>query len=247
MKRTRVYGAWLLLLCGASMAFAQKYSTKSWDQNDGYVNLLVGGNLVGPVSNGPVAATAAGSSTSISISGMTSKKGLAGGIEAGWYRSIFGVEIEDVLVKAGLASRSYTLSSSLVGGSVSGTLDSFNTTQNFLLVNGLLRFYRQDRSWGLCYPYVGVGIGHVSGSFSDATTGTSGYSLQSSPAADIKFGVAGTWDNGFGISVEYQTLVSSYNTVLPPSTSNGLSISGTLSGTATNSVLNAGISYHFHL
>ncbi len=247
MKSIRFCGIGLLLLCGASMAFAQKYSTKSWDQNDGYVNLLVGGNLGGPVAGGSVTATGGGSSTSFSLSGLTAKKGLVGGIEAGWYQSTFGVEIEDMLVKDGLASGNVTLSSSLLGGSASGTLDSFNATQNFLLANGLLRFFKQDSPWGLWYPYIGAGGGFVSGSVRDATTGTSGYSLQSSPAGDIKFGVAGTWDNGFGLSAEYQILISGYNMVLPPATSNGLSLSGTLSGTAINSVLNAGISYHFHL
>ena len=247
MKSARVYGAWLLLLCGATIASAQKFSTEPFEQNDGYVNLLIGGNIGGTVASGSLTATSGGSSSSVSVSGLTTATGFAGGLEAGWYKSIFGAEIEDLLAKDGLASSNVTFSGSSIGGSASGTFDQFNATQNYLLANGLLRFYRQDTSWGLWYPYTGAGLGFVSGSVSNATTGATGYSLQSRPAGDIKFGVAGTWDNGFGLSAEYQILISGYSMVLPPSTFSGVPSTATLSGTAINSVLNVGLSYHFHL
>ncbi len=247
MKRTRVYGAWLLLLCGSTIVSAQRFSNEPFEQNDGYVNLLVGGNLGGAVAGGSLTATSNGSSSSASVSGLTTAAGFVGGLEAGWYKSIFGVEVEDLLARDGLASSQVTLSGSSLGGSAIGTLDQFNATQNYLFANGLLRFYRQDTSWGLWYPYTGAGLGFVSGSVSNATTGASGYSLQSRPAGDIQFGAAGTWNNGFGLSAEYQILISGYSMVLPPSTFSGMPTTATLSGTAVNSVLNVGISYHFHL
>ena len=247
MKSARVCGAWLLLLCGATLASAQKFSTEPFEQNDGYVNLLAGGNLGGAIAGGSLTATGGGSSASVSVSGLTERKGFAGGVEAGWYKSIFGVEIEDMLARDGLASSNVTFSGSSIGGSVSSTFDQFNATQNYLLANGLLRFYRQDTSWGLWYPYTGAGLGFVSGSVSNATTGASGYSLQTNPAGDIKFGVAGTWDNGFGLSAEYQILISGFSVVPPPTTYSGATTTSTLSGTAINSVLNVGLSYHFHL
>ena len=247
MKRARICGAWLLMLCGATIASAQKFSTEPFEQNDGYVNLLAGDNLGGVVAGDSLTATGSGSSSSISVSGLATAAGFAGGVEAGWYKSIFGAEIEDLLARDGLAPSNVTFSGNSIGGSVSGTFDQFKATQNFLLFNGLLRFFRQDTSWGLWYPYTGAGLGFVSGSASNATTGASGYSLQTSHAGDIQFGVAGTWDNGFGLSVEYQTLISGYYMVLPPTTYSGATSTATLSGTAINSVLNLGLSYHFHL
>ncbi len=247
MKSARICGAWLLLLCGTTIATAQKFSADPFENNDGYVNLLAGGNLGGGVAGGSLTATGSSSSSSISVSGLTTAAGFAGGVEAGWYKSIFGAEIEDLLARDGLASSQVVFSGSSIGGSVSGTFDQFKATQNFLLFNGLLRYYRQATSWGLWYPYTGAGLGFVSGSVSNATTGATGYSLQTSPAGDIKFGVTGTWDNGFGLSAEYQLLISGYSMVLPPTTYSGATSTATLSGTAINSVLNVGLSYHFHL
>ncbi len=246
--RSYFCGILLLLVCGTTIASAQRYTANTFDTGDGYVNLLVGGNLGGPVAGGTLTVAGGGNSASVSMSGLKAAKGFAGGLEAGWYKSIFGVEIEDLLVKDGLASSNVTLSgSALGGGSATGLSDKFNATQNFLFANGLARFCRKETTWGLWYPYVGVGPGFVSGSVKNDTTGTSGYSLKTRPAGDMKVGIASTWDNGVGLSAEYQILISGYNMTEPPITSYGVTYTGSLSGTAINSVLNVGVSYHFHL
>ncbi len=151
---------------GVMAASAQRASLSSLENNDGYVSLVLGGNLGGTISGGTLTASAGGTSASLSASGLTPSKGIAGGAEAGWYMEHFGVEVEDIVANGGLESSNVTFSGSALGGSsLSGTLNSFNATQNYALVNGLLRFPKET-TWGMWYPYLGAGAGFVAGSIS---------------------------------------------------------------------------------
>ena len=242
----RLSFVWLaLVLCVTTFASAQGTWTESADNNDSYIGLLFGGNLGGSISGGSIQATQGGTTSSASISGLTPAKGFAAGGEAGWYKdsgNSAGIGVEDLVVTGGLASSNISLAGTTFG------LDKFNATQNFLLVNGLLRFLAQKPRWGIWYPCIGAGFGFVSGSISNATTNASGYSLNSKPAGDFRIGVAATRDSGLGFSAEYQVLISGFSMILPTTTSSyAPPISGSLSGTAINSVLDVGLSYHFHL
>ncbi|HUZ04332.1 MAG TPA: hypothetical protein VMU62_03155, partial [Acidobacteriaceae bacterium] len=179
-----------VIFVGARAASAQRNSLSNFENNDGYVNLVFGGNLGGTIGAGTLTASAGGSSISLSASGLTPSKGVAGGAEAGWYARRFGVELEDIVAKGGLEASNVTFSSSaLGGGSETGTLDQFNATQNYAFVNGLLRF-PHETTWGVWYPYLGAGFGFVAGSISNATTGQSGFTLNSKPAGELKFGTS---------------------------------------------------------
>ncbi len=245
-----VYSCVLLMavtFVGAKAASAQRASLSNFENNDGYVSLLFGGNLGGGIGGGTLTASSGGTSASLSVSGLTQSKGVAGGAEAGWYAGRFGVELEDIVAKGGLAPSNVTLSgSALGGGSLIGTLDQFNATQNYAFVNGLLRFPKET-TWGIWYPYMGAGFGFVAGSISNATTGQSGFTLNSRPAGELKFGTSLVRNNGLGVSAEYQLVISGFSMGEPAVSTGGVPVTSTLSGTAVNSILNVGVSYNFHL
>lgn len=224
-----------IIFVGAISVFAQKKSSTPLMDHRAYVGAFIGGNANGTQRNNTETVSGAGSA---SISTLTETGGLAGGAELGYYSHYFGAELDDVAM-------GWTIPTQYVTATVGNTsspqdFGKLTGTRNVFLINGLGRI-PISTSWGMWYPYLGIGPGFVAGT-AQKPGSTETWTMNPSWAFDFKIGAAFVWQNGFGLFIEDQGIGTGINLSGTSPTQ-----SGTLKGTSVNGVLDVGVSYNFKL
>ena len=215
-----------IVFVGAISVLAQAQSSTPLMDRRAYVGAFIGGNTGGIQVGNTGTVSAFGSNNAQSGTNLKETGGAAGGFEMGYYAHYFGAEINDVV--AGWT-----------------TQDEPNTTgtRNVFLLNALGRI-PISASWGMWYPYMGIGMGLDGGSAQNPDLST----LTENPrlAGDLKLGVAWVWPNGFGLFLEDQSILAGMNLSGTIPTQYGPETI-TMTGTSINGVLDIGASYTFKL
>ncbi len=224
-----------IIFVGAISVFAQKKSSTPLMDHRAYVGAFIGDNTGGTQTNNTATVSGAGSA---SLSNLTETNGLAGGAELGYYSHHFGAELDDVAM-------GWTIPTQYVTATVGNTSGPLNIgkltgTRNVFLLNGLGRI-PISTSWGMWYPYLGIGPGFVAGT-AQKSGSTETWTMNPSWAFDFKIGAAFVWQNGFGLFIESQGIGTGTNLSGTSPTQ-----SGTLKGISVNGVANVGVSYNFKL
>ena len=220
-------------------------------RSDAYVSLFVGRNIAGTLESNsatvsvPPQGLFSGCNSSGSLTNLSELGGMAGGVEAGYFWHMIGMEADDILINGELPSQSARFNGNNV------QFPQVSQTQDILLFNAQFRIPLRA-SWGMWYPYVGGGFGvNLGGTAQNHTPGYSSNAvLQPGMARDLKGGVATAWRNGIGMFVESQFLWFGENVSNTFSESEyGYTFHGTetLKGTSFNGVVDVGVSYNFKL
>ena len=212
-------------------------------RGDAYVSLFVGRNIAGTLESNSAAISvpSIGYNSASSFTNLSELGGMAGGVEAGYFWHMIGVEADDILINGEIPGQSARFDGNNV------QFPQLSQTQDLLLFNVQFRIPRRS-SWGMWYPYVGGGFGvNLGGTAQNQTPGYSSHVvLQSGMARDLKGGVATAWRNGIGMSVESQFFWFGENATNTFS-QYGQQGTETLKGTSFNGVLDVGVSYNFKL
>jgi len=212
-------------------------------RSDAYVSLFVGRNIAGTLesNSATISVPSASYFSAGPLTNLSELGGVAGGLEAGYFWRMIGLEADDILINGAVPSQSATFN----GNSVQ--FPQLSQTQDILLFNLMVRIPRRA-AWGIWYPYAGGGFGvNLGGTAQNQTPGYSSHAvLQSGMARDLKGGVATAWKNGIGMFVESQFLWFGEN-VSNAFTQYGQQGTETLKGTSFNGVVDVGVSYNFKL
>lgn len=236
-KYLSVFIAFGIIFVGAISVFAQKKSSTPLMDHRAYVGAFIGGNTSGTQRNTTDAVSGAGS---VSLATLTETGGLAGGAELGYYSHHFGAELDDVAM-------GWTIPTQYVTATIGNTSGSMNFqkltgTRNVFLLNGLGRI-PISTSWGMWYPYLGIGPGFIAGTAQEPGSTTT-LTMNPSWAFDFKIGAAFVWQNGFGLFIESQGIGAGINL---SATSPTTAASATMTGTSINNVADVGVNYTFKL
>ncbi len=212
-------------------------------RSDAYVSLFVGRNIAGTLesNSATISVPSVGYNSAGSLTNLSELGGMAGGLEAGYFWRMIGMEADDILISGEIPSQSARFNGNNV------QFPQVSQTQDVLLFNVQFRIPRRS-SWGMWYPYVGGGFGvNLGGTAQNQTPGYSSHVvLQPGMARDLKGGVATAWRNGIGMSVESQFFWFGENATNTFS-QYGQQGTETLKGTSFNGVVDVGVSYNFKL
>lgn len=237
----------VIIFVGAISGFVQAQASEPPMKHNMYVGVFAGGSVGGDQwGNAATGSSLSGSPSSSPFSSLTETGGAAGGFNLGYYSRNFGVEIDDIAMEWTIPTQ-FVIFSGYNGynGNPSANFGEFTGTRNVVLFNGLDRPSFQT-SWGMWYPYFGVGVGFDGGTTQQQGAGAATYTVHPSWAGDFKLGAATVWQSGWGLFAEYQAVLSGVNLSNTFQTQSGPATS-TLTGVSFNNVLDVGMNYNFKL